>query len=54
VAQQANPSLSFAAQTEWLTKQGLSIDVQTRLRDLATILAPMLAGSLTDLIDTLT
>jgi hypothetical protein len=45
---------TYAAQTQWLQAQGLSVDVQARLRDLATILGPMFAGSLTDLLDTFT
>ncbi|WP_299618232.1 hypothetical protein [Pelagibius sp.] len=54
VARRQDSLKTFAAQSDWLEAQGLSIDFQARLRDLATILAPMLAGSLTDVVDTLT
>lgn len=54
VAKRQAPLESYAGQMKWLETQGLSVDVQARLKDLATVLAPMFAGSLTDLVNTFT
>jgi hypothetical protein len=51
LAQEQASLKNFAAQAKWLEEHGLSVDFRARLQDLATILTPMFAGSLSDLAD---